>query len=291
MMVARICQLYPNATGSVIVNRFFHLLHDWPWPRPVLLKAIEDGPLQVRVWNPTVSRAELQYLTLYSHPQIYPGDKRHLMPIITPAYPSMCATHNITSSTQKIIVRELKRASLIANDIFDGKLQWRDLFQKQSFFVNGYKYYLSIVAASKTKEAQLIWSGLVESKVRRLVSGIEMSQAGVEIAHPFNKGFERVHSCKNEEEIDKVLQGSLEFHLTDIKTETTDQTNDPTHAAVAQGGGDDVKMPGLKTENGEAAKPTANQPVLIYTTTYYVGIELSPGTISRMVSPLSCTNF
>jgi len=54
MMVARICQLYPQATGSVIVGRFFHLMGPWPWPRPVLLKAIEEGPLQVRVWNPTV---------------------------------------------------------------------------------------------------------------------------------------------------------------------------------------------------------------------------------------------
>jgi len=57
MMVARICQLYPNATGSVIVNRFFHLLAPWPWPRPVMLKTIEDGPLQVRVWNPQVHSA------------------------------------------------------------------------------------------------------------------------------------------------------------------------------------------------------------------------------------------
>jgi len=258
MMVARICQLYPNAPGSVIVNRFFHLLAPWPWPRPVMLKTIEDGPLQVRVWNP----------------QIYPGDKRHLMPIITPAYPSMCATHNITLSTKKIIVRELERATDITNKIFDGKLEWKDLFAKHTFFTQGYKYYLSVVAASKTKEAQLIWSGLVESKVRRLVSGIEMSQAGVEIAHPFNKGFERVHRCKDEEQIDKVLQGSLDFHVTDIKTETTDQTNDITHVAVAVGGGEGVKMPEAK---GDEAKTDGGEPVTIYTTTYYVGVELAPG--------------
>lgn len=54
MMVARICQLYPNATGSHIVGRFFHLMKSWRWPTPVMLKAIEDGPLQVRVWNPKV---------------------------------------------------------------------------------------------------------------------------------------------------------------------------------------------------------------------------------------------
>lgn len=186
----------------------------------------------------------------------------------------MCATHNITNSTKKIIIRELQRAGEITNKIVDGKLQWKDLFQKHTFFTQGYKYYLSIVSASKTKEAQLIWSGLVESKVRRLVSGIEMSQAGVELAHPFNKGFDRVHHCKNEEEIDKVLQGSLEFQATNTTTETTDQANDAAHVAAAQGGGEGVKMPEVKSE--ETASD-GSKPVTIHTTTYYIGIELAPG--------------
>lgn len=206
--------------------------------------------------------------------QIYPGDKRHLMPIITPAYPSMCATHNITISTKKIIIRELQRASEITNKIFDGKLQWKDLFQRHTFFTQNYKYYLSIVAASKTKEAQLIWSGFVESKVRRLVSGIEMSQAGVELAHPFNKGFERVHRCKNEEEIDMVLQGTLQFQDTGIKTETTDVTNDVAHVAMAEGIGGNLEMP---TTDGGESKSNVDGMATIYTTTYYVGIELAQG--------------
>ena len=70
MLVARICQLYPNAVAGAIVSRFFIIMHQWwgsnlwhrefqftpfrAWPQPVLLKQIEDGPLQVRVWNPKV---------------------------------------------------------------------------------------------------------------------------------------------------------------------------------------------------------------------------------------------
>lgn len=54
MLVARVCQLYPRANGAVIVNKFFHIIRRWPWPQPVLLKQVEDGPLQVRVWNPKV---------------------------------------------------------------------------------------------------------------------------------------------------------------------------------------------------------------------------------------------
>lgn len=33
----------------------------------------------------------------------------HRMPVITPAYPSMCSTHNITQSTMTIIKKEMLR--------------------------------------------------------------------------------------------------------------------------------------------------------------------------------------
>ena len=55
MLVARVCQLYPHATSSVIMGKFFRIMNKWAWPQPVLLKPIEDGPLQMKVWNPQVS--------------------------------------------------------------------------------------------------------------------------------------------------------------------------------------------------------------------------------------------
>jgi len=65
MLVARVCQLYPQATGSVIVGKFFRIMNKWAWPQPVLLKPIEDGPLQIKVWNPKV-RSVLPYWPLLS---------------------------------------------------------------------------------------------------------------------------------------------------------------------------------------------------------------------------------
>lgn len=255
MMVARVCQLYPNASGSLIVNRFFHLMKGWPWPQPVLLKNIEEGPLQVRVWNP----------------KIYHGDARHIMPIITPAYPSMCATHNISPSTLTIITRELSRANDITTQIFAGQKQWKDLFERHTFFSRGYKYYLTVTAASRTKEAQQLWSGLVQSKVRRLVAAIETSQAGVELAHPFNKGFDRIHKCQNETDCEKVLQGSLEFQAEDTETKTTDETNSAVQQAAAAGGAETMKIP--EGANDNADQKDGEQ--TIYTTSFYVGIELA----------------
>lgn len=131
MLVARICQLYPNAVSAVIVEKFFSIYTKWNWPEPVLLKLIEDGPLQVRVWNP----------------RLYPHDRLHRMPVITPAYPSMCATHNITSSTQKVILKELSRGSSIMNDINTGNKTWSDLFERHEYF-HAYKFYLCVVAAT-----------------------------------------------------------------------------------------------------------------------------------------------
>lgn len=58
MLVARVCQLYPKATPSVIILKFFKIMEKWQWPMPVLLKPIENhGPINARVWNPKVSLA------------------------------------------------------------------------------------------------------------------------------------------------------------------------------------------------------------------------------------------
>jgi poly(A) polymerase len=140
MLIARVCQLYPNYTAASVVAKFFRIMGKWKWPQPVLLKKIEDGPLQVRVWNPMV----------------YQADKAHRMPIITPAYPSMCATHNVSASTLIIMTNELNRAADITEAILAGNKTWSDLFESHDFFER-YKYYLQIVASSDSIENQLKW--------------------------------------------------------------------------------------------------------------------------------------
>ncbi|CAI5759948.1 unnamed protein product [Candida verbasci] len=195
MLVARICQLYPNAVSAVIVEKFFHIYSQWSWPQPVLLKQIEDGPLQVRVWNP----------------RLYALDRQHKMPVITPAYPSMCATHNITSSTQKIILEELQRGINVMNGIILGKKSWSDLFERNDFF-HRYKFYLCVVAATKSSaDEHLKYSGMVESKLRLLVQKLE-SVDGIELAHPYVKSFENSFYCKNDDDIKSVINsyGTLE---------------------------------------------------------------------------------
>lgn len=54
LLVARVCQLYPKATGSTVVLKFFKIMERWTWPQPVILKDIENGQFNLQVWNPKV---------------------------------------------------------------------------------------------------------------------------------------------------------------------------------------------------------------------------------------------
>lgn len=199
MLVARICQLYPNAVSAVVVAKFFHILTQWSWPQPVLLKPIEDGPLQVRIWNP----------------RVYAQDRQHRMPVITPAYPSMCATHNISASTQKIILQELQRGTQLMQDIISHKKSWADLFVKHDFFYK-YKFYLTVVACTRGDEEQhLTWSGLVESKLRLLVQKLE-TFPGINLAHAFVKEFEKTYEYETEEEA-KIIEAKFGNYVSEAE--------------------------------------------------------------------------
>ncbi|KAG5948087.1 hypothetical protein E4U59_004562 [Claviceps monticola] len=238
MLVARVCQLYPKAAASVIVNKFFLVMSQWRWPQPVLLKPIEKGSLPVRVWNP----------------QIYKSDSFHLMPIITPAYPSMCATFNIGRSSMSIITEELRRGLAISESIMMGKQPWSDLFVKQTFFTSDYKYYISVTSASKSKEAHKIWSGYVESKIRMLVQKLEQ-HSYIALAHAFNKGYNRRHHCNTDSELAQVQEGSLDFVQKELGDSQTPNSS------------------GLNSTSAEDTEVVDSTEV--FTTTHYIGLRLS----------------
>ena len=252
IMVARICQLYPFACGATVVCKFFTLLLKWHWPRPVMLKQIEEGIMGLRVWNPQVGPAAGVQAALTD--QIYAGDRAHLMPIITPAFPSMCATHTVMHSTLDTMMNEMRRADGIISHVLAGKQSWKDLFAPHTFFTVDHKYYLQVVAASRgSREVHGTWAGWVQSKARLLVKGIDDAQSGVACARPYMKAVDRMHRCKTEDDADHVVQGSMD-HL------------------VAGGGGGDG--------DGD----------VVYTTTFYVGITLQEGgcPVPRGGGPAQC---
>ena len=55
MLVARTCQLYPNAAAATLIQKFFLVFSKWDWPQPVLLKPPEQVNLNYTVWDPRVA--------------------------------------------------------------------------------------------------------------------------------------------------------------------------------------------------------------------------------------------
>nr|XP_010298793.1 PREDICTED: poly(A) polymerase gamma [Balearica regulorum gibbericeps] len=165
MLVARTCQLYPNASASTLVKKFFLVFSKWEWPNPVLLKQPEESNLNLPVWDPRVN----------------PSDRYHVMPIITPAYPQQNSTYNVSTSTRAVIVEELKHGLAVTNEILQGKADWSKLFEPLNFFQK-YKHYIVLTASASTEEHRLKWIGLVESKIRVLVANLERNEF-ITIAH------------------------------------------------------------------------------------------------------------
>lgn len=134
LLVARVCQLYPNACGYTIIKQFFIVFSKWKWPNPVLLVAPSDAAKRLN------NGAAL------SMPQWDGGanyrDRLHLMPVLTPAFPSQNSTFNVGPSTFRIINSEIQRGeSLIAEDS-----RWFERLCEPSNFFTEFATFLRIDA-------------------------------------------------------------------------------------------------------------------------------------------------
>ncbi|PKA55148.1 poly(A) polymerase [Apostasia shenzhenica] len=172
LLVARICQLYPNALPSMLVSRFFRVFIQWRWPNPVMLCEIEEGTLGLPVWDP---RKNFR-------------DRLHQMPIITPAYPCMNSSYNVSSSTLRVMIEEFQRGNEICEAIEANKGEWSSLFDSYPFF-EAYKHYLQIDITAANEDDLRKWRGWVESRLRTLTLKIERHTFGMLQCHPHPNNF------------------------------------------------------------------------------------------------------
>jgi poly(A) polymerase len=182
MLVARTCQLYPNAAAATLVHKFFLVFSRWKWPQPVLLKQPDPLNLGFAVWDP---RINIQ-------------DRYHLMPIITPAYPQQNSTFNVSSSTSKVIQNEFKEGMEITDEIMLGNAEWDKIFQPPNFFLK-YRHFIVLLVSSSTADDHLEWCGLIESKIRILIGNLERNQH-INLAHVNPKCFEKPTGAKKDKD-------------------------------------------------------------------------------------------
>uniref|UniRef100_A0A0E0LB15 polynucleotide adenylyltransferase n=1 Tax=Oryza punctata TaxID=4537 RepID=A0A0E0LB15_ORYPU len=172
LLVARICQLYPNASPSMLISRFFKVYSKWKWPNPVMLCHIEEGSLGLLVWDP---RRNFR-------------DRGHHMPIITPAYPSMNSSYNVSISTRHVMIQEFTRASDICQAIDESKADWDALLEPYPFF-ESYRNYLKIEITARNEDDLRNWKGWVQSRLRTLVLKIERFTREMLLTHPNPRDF------------------------------------------------------------------------------------------------------
>jgi poly(A) polymerase len=175
ILVAFICQLYPTASPSLLVGKFFAVYSNWDWESPIQLNEIRDyGETETRaVW-----KKELHY--------------NEVMPIITPAYPAMNSSYTVSTHTLSIMKAEFNRANIIFKTIPEALKKrdrkkkplplsleqedsmWYKLFEPTDFFLR-YQHYLrlNIIGGSDARAARA-WSGFCESRLRRATQVLEV---------------------------------------------------------------------------------------------------------------------
>ncbi|KDD73707.1 poly(A) polymerase, partial [Helicosporidium sp. ATCC 50920] len=162
ILVAYVARLYPRAPAAVLLSRFFRVYASWAWPTPILLRPIERQPgLGLPVWDP----------------REVPRDRAHLMPIITPAYPAMNSSYNVSEATLAVLQDEFKRGDASCSSLLygeaaqngsGGSTRWDLLLEPFDFF-GACKHYLQVRLSARSEADFEIWEGWVASRLRLLI--------------------------------------------------------------------------------------------------------------------------
>ena len=195
IMVAKICQDYPDLDLADLLCKFFEVYSEWKWFDPVFIKIGRKRDTKLNVNN-------LKMLDEYSQDQ---------MPILTPNKVPKNSAYRVCQFTFYTICKEMTRAknivkqlppetkkklaaTLVSQDssqrlrtinFFDEskendssitgqpekpkpQLKWSLIFKRFRFFAN-YEHFVKIDVLSTEEEGHAKWLGYVESQLRRLI--------------------------------------------------------------------------------------------------------------------------
>lgn len=203
ILVARICQLYPNASSAVIVIKFFKVYQNCSWYDAVIRLRDQggqkDSEFTHQEWDRKVNFEE----------------RKHLMPILTPAYPMQNSTYNVTNSTLATMKTEIKRGFNVTEEILRGNADWNELFSENVFFPT-YKHFLVLKISAKNQDNLYKWKGIVESRIRLLVSDLEKNPT-IDLIHVNPKPHQQdSESCQWFFGLTFVKQVKVDLNLTSV---------------------------------------------------------------------------
>jgi len=157
ILVAKICQMFPNFLPNKLLEKFFHYYESWDWEKiPVKIEDIieeKHKPKHLEQWT------EIQM-------------EKSLMNIITPAFPCMNSSHAVIQASLNILKNFLREGNGIIKEIKAKKREWRELFEKIDFF-SMYTNFIEIDIVGNILEEFRLWLGFIESKIRKLSNNFE----------------------------------------------------------------------------------------------------------------------
>ncbi|KAI5181819.1 poly(A) polymerase [Nematocida sp. AWRm80] len=196
LCVAKICQMFPEMGPFGIIAKFFMTFSKWNWPQPVIIKEVPDCNYNLKIWDPKTN----------------PAHKNDKMPIITPVYPPICATRNITVSTLTMIKRDMIRCSNIFDSLLAEKISIPEaigaLCEPTDFFSRHKNYLVVAMAGDHVKEFHK-FIGFAEIKLRVLAQKLEAIE-NIAYSYVFPKVYSLEVSTANDNFLLKKINCSPE---------------------------------------------------------------------------------
>lgn len=190
ILVAKICQLFPNLKPNKLIQKFFQYYSIWNWTEfPVIIDDIRtyenmEEFNNMQWYDPKSEIGEEKMAALKT-------DYASPMMVITPAFPVMNATKKVTKTHLNV----MKEQFAIGREIVSSKhIDWAKLFQKLDFFHDYYNFIEVSILANDEKEFHK-WVGLVESQMimfTNLLEGcVDYHDHPRKLqVHPYPQGFE-----------------------------------------------------------------------------------------------------
>jgi len=190
ILVAKICQLFPNLKPNKLIQKFFQFYSIWNWTEfPVIID-------EIRTYE---NMEEFNNMQWYDPKSEIGEEKMNLlktdfaspMMVITPAFPVMNATRKVTKTHLNI----MKEQFAIGKEIVSSKnIDWQKLFEKLDFFHEYYNFIEVSILANDEKEFHK-WVGLVESQMIMFTNLLEgyldyQDHPRKVQVHPYPNGFE-----------------------------------------------------------------------------------------------------
>lgn len=192
ILVAKICQLFPNLKPNKLIQKFFQYYSIWNWHEfPVKIEEITTYPNLEKFndmqWYDPTSEVGMERINLKKK-----DDFTSPMMVITPAFPVMNATKKVTRTNLEIMKEQLIHGKEI---VMQKPVNWAKLFERINFFDQYYNFIEVTVVANDEKEFNR-WSGLIESQIIALTNALERNIDAQDHprslrVHPYPVSFER----------------------------------------------------------------------------------------------------